>query len=101
MSRKLRIEYPGAMYHVMNRGDQRQDMSDPTTVFRAQVPARRLRRAQRILHRLGLSPAEAVNMLLAQIELRKGLPFDVSMAPKPLLSADEQAAAWTEAFGAY
>ena len=21
MSRKLRIEYPGAMYHVMNRGD--------------------------------------------------------------------------------
>ena len=40
-------------------------------------------------------------MLLAQIELRKGLPFDVRMAPDPLLSADEQAAAWREAFGAY
>jgi putative transposase len=26
MSRKLRIEYPGAMDHVMNRGDQREDM---------------------------------------------------------------------------
>ena len=26
MSRKLRIEYPGAMYHVMKRGDQRQDI---------------------------------------------------------------------------
>jgi REP element-mobilizing transposase RayT len=26
MSRKLRIEYPGAMYHVMNRGDQRADI---------------------------------------------------------------------------
>jgi hypothetical protein len=26
MSRKLRIEYPGAMYHVMNRGDQREDV---------------------------------------------------------------------------
>ena len=25
MSRKLRIEYPGALYHVMNRGDQRED----------------------------------------------------------------------------
>ena len=24
MSRKLRIEYPGAMYHVMKRGDQRE-----------------------------------------------------------------------------
>jgi len=26
MSRKLRIEYPGAMYHVMSRGDQRKDI---------------------------------------------------------------------------
>jgi len=24
MQRKLRIEYPAAMYHVMNRGDQRE-----------------------------------------------------------------------------
>ena len=24
--RKLRIEYPGAIYHVMNRGDQREDI---------------------------------------------------------------------------
>ena len=76
-------------------------MSAPTTVFRTQVAVRRLRRAERILHKLGLSPAEAVNMLLAQIELRQGLPFDVRMTPGPLFSADEQAAAWTEAFGAY
>jgi hypothetical protein len=26
VSRKLRIEYPGAMYHVMNRGDQRDNI---------------------------------------------------------------------------
>ena len=26
MSRKLRIEYPGAMYHVISRGDQREDI---------------------------------------------------------------------------
>ena len=26
MARKLRIQYPGAMYHVMNRGDQREDI---------------------------------------------------------------------------
>ena len=24
--RKLRVEYPGAMYHVMSRGDQRDDI---------------------------------------------------------------------------
>ena len=26
MPRKLRIEYPGAIYHVMNRGDRREDI---------------------------------------------------------------------------
>jgi REP-associated tyrosine transposase len=26
MPRKLRVEYPGAIYHVMNRGDQREDI---------------------------------------------------------------------------
>jgi putative transposase len=26
MSRKLRLEYLGAMYHVMSRGDQREDI---------------------------------------------------------------------------
>jgi hypothetical protein len=40
-------------------------------------------------------------MMLAQIELRRGLPFEVSTQPKPLLSPEEQAAVWTEAFGAY
>jgi hypothetical protein len=36
MSRKLRIEYPGATYHVMNRGDQRED------IFRDDDDRRRL-----------------------------------------------------------
>src|ERR1043166_2072961 len=26
MPRKLRVEYPGAIYHVMNRGDRREDI---------------------------------------------------------------------------
>jgi REP element-mobilizing transposase RayT len=26
MARKLRIEYPGAIYHVMNRGDRREEI---------------------------------------------------------------------------
>jgi hypothetical protein len=26
MARKLRIEYPGAIYHVLNRGDRREDI---------------------------------------------------------------------------
>ena len=26
MPRQLRLEYPGAIYHVMNRGDRREDI---------------------------------------------------------------------------
>lgn len=76
-------------------------MRHPTAVVRMRVPALRLRRAEKILSKLGLTPADALNMLLAQIEIREGLPFEVSTGKRPLLSADEQAAAWTEALGAY
>ena len=72
-----------------------------TAILRAKVPARRLQRAEKILQKLGLTPTDAVNILLAQIEIRQGLPFEVSVQPKPLLTADEQAAAWTESYGAY
>lgn len=76
-------------------------MSHPTAVIRTRVPLRRLQRAEKILHQLGLTPADAVNLLLAQIEICRGLPFEVSVRSRPLLSAEEQAKAWTEAFGAY
>ena len=72
-----------------------------TAILRAKVPARRLQRAEKILQKLGLTPTDAVNILLAQIEIRQGLPFEVSVQPKLLLTADEQAAAWTETYGAY
>ena len=86
---------------VRGVGGQIRPMSESTTVVRTHVPVRRLKRAEKILQKLGLTPAEAVNMMLAQIEIRRGLPFEVSTQPRPLLSAGEQAAAWTEAFGAY
>lgn len=76
-------------------------MASTTTLFRARVPAQRLRRAEKILHQLGLKPGDAFNMLLAQIELRNGLPFAVSTQAPRTLSSDEQAAVWTEALGAY
>jgi addiction module RelB/DinJ family antitoxin len=77
------------------------NLNDSTTIFRARVPVRRLQRAEKVLRKLGLKPADAVNILLAQIEIRQGLPFEISTQPKPLLSAEEQAAQWTKALGAY
>lgn len=77
-------------------------MAANTILFRARVPAQRLKKAEKILHQLGIKPGDAFNMLLAQIELRKGLPFDLTtQKTPPALSSDEQAAAWTEAMGAY
>jgi len=36
-------------------------------------------KAEGILHRLGLSPTEAIRMFYTQITLRNGLPFDVAI----------------------
>ena len=72
-----------------------------TTLFRARVPAARLRKAEKILSRLGMKPGDALNMLLAQIELRQGLPFEVTTHPPVLLEAEQQADQWKEALGAY
>ena len=36
-------------------------------------------RAERILHRLGVSPTEAIRMFYTQITLRNGLPFEVTI----------------------
>ncbi|MBN8249043.1 MAG: type II toxin-antitoxin system RelB/DinJ family antitoxin [Verrucomicrobia bacterium] len=76
-------------------------MSESTTVLRTRVPVRRLQRAEKILGKLGLTPADAMNMLLAQIEIHRGLPFEVNAWPTPTLSAEAQAAEWTRALGAY
>jgi addiction module RelB/DinJ family antitoxin len=69
--------------------------------FRARVPARRLKKAEKILDQLGLKPGDAFNLLLAQIELRHGLPFEVTTQNHPARSAEEQATVWTDAFGPY
>lgn len=76
-------------------------MASATTLFRARVPARRLKNAEKILAKLGLKPGDAFNMLLAQIEIRKGIPFELTTQPAPLLSAGQQAREWTEALGEY
>lgn len=76
-------------------------MPSKTALFRARVPIQRLKRAEKILDRLGLKPGDALNMLLAQIEMRKELPFSVTTHAQPLLTADQQAKAWLETLGAY
>jgi len=72
-----------------------------SVLVRARVPASRLRNAQRVLDKMGLKTSDAINVLMAQIELRQGLPFDMTLSTGETLSAEDQSAEWTEAFGAY
>ena len=74
---------------------------ETTTLFRSRVPAKRLRKVEKILAQLGMKPGDAFNMLLAQIELREGLPFEVTTRPPVILTAEQQATEWQEALGAY
>lgn len=75
--------------------------TESSVLVRARVPAQRFRNAEKILARLGMKPGDAINLLLAQVELRRGLPFSVSLDEASLLSSEKQANEWTEAFGAY
>ena len=51
-----------------------------TTLVRARVKTERVKKVARILDRMGLKPADVVNMVFAQIEQRRALPFDVADA---------------------
>ncbi len=76
-------------------------LEEPSVLVRARVPASRLRNAELILAKMGLKTSDAINILMAQVELRRGLPFDMSLRDRSTLSADAQADEWTEALGEY
>ncbi|MBI3987121.1 MAG: type II toxin-antitoxin system RelB/DinJ family antitoxin [Lentisphaerae bacterium] len=48
-----------------------------TAVIHARIEPRTKRSAEGVLHKLGLSPTEAIRMFYRQITLRGGLPFAV------------------------
>ena len=48
-----------------------------TAIIHARIEPQTKRRAEGILHELGLSPTEAIRMFYRQISLRGGLPFAV------------------------
>jgi len=50
-----------------------------TAIIHARIEPGTKSLAERILHRLGLSPTEAIRMFYRQITLRRGLPFPVEI----------------------
>jgi addiction module RelB/DinJ family antitoxin len=51
-----------------------------TATLRVRVDADKKARASKVFNRLGLPPSIAVNMFLAAVAERRGLPFSVSLA---------------------
>ena len=72
-----------------------------SVLFRARVPADRLKRAEKVFARLGMKASDAFNIFLAQVELRKDLPFVITSKPEPLITTAEQGKVWEDALGEY
>jgi hypothetical protein len=72
-----------------------------SVLFRARVPADRLKKAEKVFARLGMKTSDAFNIFLAQVELRKDMPFSITSKPEPLLTTTQQGKAWEEALGEY
>ena len=72
-----------------------------TTLFQVRVSKRRLRRAEEVFARLGMTPGEAVDLFLAEVGLREDLPFVVTADSECVLSVAEQGLAWEEVLGEY
>lgn len=50
-----------------------------SAVIHARIEPETKNAAERILHKLGLSPTDAIRIFYRQISLRHGLPFSVEM----------------------
>ncbi len=59
-----------------------------TTLLRARVDSSRKVRAEKILGRYGLTPAQAINVFYAKVAETDGLPFDLRPTETAELMAD-------------
>lgn len=51
-------------------------------VISARIEGNLKKKAESILQKLGISPSEAITIFYKQVELRKGLPFEVKIPNK-------------------
>ena len=61
-----------------------------TTLLRARVGIRRKNRAEKILGRYRLTPAQAINVFYAKVSETNGLPFDLRPSETEDLLADPE-----------
>lgn len=67
-----------------------------TGMIRARTEPGLKSNVERILKKLGMTSTEAINLFYRQIQLRKGLPFDVRIPNKTTLETFKKADAGAE-----
>ena len=69
-----------------------------TVILRTRIDPDRKVRVEAILQRLGLTPTQVVNLLFAQIEQRKAVPFAISLGNNSdiLPSIERVAETWNQ-----
>lgn len=60
-----------------------------SAMVRARIEPNLKEKAERVFDRIGLSPTQAITIFYHQVELRKGLPFDIVVPNKTTLKTFE------------
>lgn len=60
-------------------------------IVRSRMNAKRKKHVEAVLQKLGMNHSEAINLFYAQVELLKGLPFDVRIPNKTTIEAMKEA----------
>lgn len=76
-------------------------MKNTTTLLRARVDAKKAKKAEKVFNRLGIKMSDAINIFIAQVEIRNDLPFTITTKPERLVSDEEQGKIWNKALGEY
>lgn len=77
------------LYNISNTASWRIKMSKAATINARIEPALKMQ-AEAILHKVGLSTAEAIRLFYSQVCLQNGLPFEVKIPNKQTLHAIEE-----------
>ncbi len=64
--------------------------TNKTELFRVRIDKGRKARATKIFNRIGLTPAQAVNVFFAKVEATGGIPFDLRPSETDELLADPE-----------
>ena len=62
-----------------------------TAIVRARIDPKLKKKAEKILHNLGMSSTQYINLAFKQLEIKQGIPFDLHIPNRTTSKAIEEA----------